>query len=316
MARPTKRTVDYFPFYVKDGKTLFILEGRYGCAGSGFFTNVLRFLCSTPDHHFCIADDADRMFFFSRTHCDEQDGLAMLEIMAKTGKIYGPLWVSGRVIVSPDLLASITDAYDKRSNAIITMKEILSLYPQKTVTGPGNAQASEFPAPEIGCDGVSGPGNTQIKLNKTKQNKRNIYPVSFEEFWKAYPKHTAKKGAFAEWKKAEATGLLPTLDAILSAIKDQKRAKQRASDTGQFASEWPDPERWIKKARWEDEVESGSTASVQRSQQSGGSAAYVKCPKCGKEVLDSCIDPDGLGCYACIRGGIPGAVKDRIEAGA
>jgi hypothetical protein len=48
----------------------------------------------------------------------------------------------------------------------------------------------------------------------------------------------------------------------------------------------------------------------------GGSAAYVKCPKCGKEVLDSCIDPDGLGCYACIRGGIPGAVKDRIEAGA
>jgi hypothetical protein len=54
----------------------------------------------------------------------------------------------------------------------------------------------------------------------------------------------------------------------------------------------------------------------QQPQQSGGSAAYVKCPKCGKEVLDSCIDPDGLGCYACIRDGIPGAVKDRIEAGA
>lgn len=60
----------------------------------------------------------------------------------------------------------------------------------------------------------------------------------------------------------------------------------------------------------------GSGGTGQQQQQSGGSAMYVKCPKCGKEVLDSCIDPDGLGCYTCIRDGIPGGVKDRIEAGA
>ncbi len=56
MARPERHDVDYFPFYVKDGRTLFILESKYGCMGTGFFTNVMRFLCQTPDHHFCIQD--------------------------------------------------------------------------------------------------------------------------------------------------------------------------------------------------------------------------------------------------------------------
>ena len=62
--RKEKHTVDYFPFYVKDGRTLFILESKYGCKGTGFFTNVLRFLCLTPDHHICIsrAGNADRLF--------------------------------------------------------------------------------------------------------------------------------------------------------------------------------------------------------------------------------------------------------------
>jgi hypothetical protein len=293
---------------VKDGRTLFILEGKYGCAGTGFFTNVLRFLCDTPDHHFQIEDDADRMFFFSRTKCvDEEAGMAMLNIMAKTGKIYSPLWVSGAVIVSPDLLLSIEDAYKKRNNVIITLNEIIYHYEQKGVSGTGNTHTTELPDTETGCDGVSGPDNTQRKEKKRKE--KNIYPVSFEEFWKAYPKHTAKKGAFAEWKKAEATGLLPSIDALLSAIKDQKRAKQRALDTGQFASEWPDPERWIKKARWEDEV--GSVESVQP--QGTRASPYVKCPRCGAEVLDSSLDPDGKGCFKCIGGDIPQSVAEEMS---
>lgn len=148
MARPERKDVDYFPFYVKDGRTLFILESKYGCAGSGFFTNMMRFLCQTPDHHICLADEADRLFFFSKTKCDEESGTAMLDLMAKTGKIYAPLWVSSRVIVSPDLLASLKDAYLKRKNTIIALEDIVAAYTSITVSGTGNTEASELPAPE------------------------------------------------------------------------------------------------------------------------------------------------------------------------
>ena len=176
MARPERKDVDYFPFYVKDGRTLFILESKYGCTGTGFFTNMMRFLCQTPDHHFCIADDADRLFFFSKTKCDEVSGTAMLDLMAKTGKIYAPLWVSSRVIVSPDLLESIKDAYVKRKNTIITLEEIVSIYTGKPVSGTGNTEASEFPAPETPIEasnrGESSDGNPQRKVKESKVKEK------------------------------------------------------------------------------------------------------------------------------------------------
>ncbi|MBW6486023.1 MAG: hypothetical protein K0B01_07760 [Syntrophobacterales bacterium] len=180
--RGEKHTVDYFPFYVKDGRTLFILESKYGCKGTGFFTNMMRFLCQTPDHHFSLADDADRIYFFSKTKCDDEDaGAAMLDLMAKTGKIYAPLWVSYRVIVSPDLLGSLKEAYTKRKNAIITLEEIISHYVQKKATvdikpisGAGNTDASVFPAPEIQPDGhggvLAGPG----RVNGTPSAQENL----------------------------------------------------------------------------------------------------------------------------------------------
>lgn len=128
MARPERHDVDYFPFIVKDGKTLFILESQYGCAGTGFFTNVMRFLCRTPDHHFRVKDDSDRLFFFSKCHTDEVSGAAMLEIMLQTGKLDRDLWEKARVVACADLLDSLKDAYRKRSNEIITMEKIRQMY--------------------------------------------------------------------------------------------------------------------------------------------------------------------------------------------
>jgi predicted phage replisome organizer len=102
--------------------------------------------------------------------------------------------------------------------------------------------------------------NATEEEKKRKEKKKNktlcVYSNAFQEFWNVYPKHTGKKAAFKQWEKMKPTGLLPPLDVILSAVNDQKRVKAKALETGQFAPEWPDPERWIKNARWEDEPES------------------------------------------------------------
>lgn len=86
--------------------------------------------------------------------------------------------------------------------------------------------------------------------------KNNICADSsdFDIFYSSYPKRIGRKKASLEWEKLRKQGSLPAIEAIMSAIENQKRAKQKLRDAGQFVAEWPDPERWIKNARWEDEI--------------------------------------------------------------
>jgi len=169
MARPERKDVDYFPFYVKDGRTLHILEGKYECKGIGFFTNLFRFLSKRPDHHFSLQDEADKMWFFSEVKCDEESGLDMIKIMILTGKLDRELWDKYQVLASQDFLNSVKDAYKNRVNNLITLDEIREHYMVSSVRNP---QDTELPKEETTQEGdVSTPDNLQTKLNYTKLKK-------------------------------------------------------------------------------------------------------------------------------------------------
>jgi hypothetical protein len=103
-------------------------------------------------------------------------------------------------------------------------------------------------------------------------NKEN----DFEKFWKAYPNKTSKKAALLEWNKNRDK---PDIEFILKSIENQKKYKENLKLTKKFCPEWPDPERWIKKERWNDEVPKMETA-----QESPQSSPYVICEKCGAET--------------------------------
>jgi len=196
MARPERRDADYFPFYAKDGRTLHILESKYGCKGTGFFTNVMRFLTLQPNHHFCIADDSDFLYFFSRCKCDEESGLDMLNIMSKTGKICSTCWVSYRVIVSGDLLDSLKDAYKNRNNPIITIEEILVSYQDN----PAHAELlTEETHIEEDNHGVSYQDNPQRKGKETKVN--NIYVFYTSKIEPEQKSSQRAKGNIKHWLK-------------------------------------------------------------------------------------------------------------------
>jgi len=125
MARPERHDADYFPFIVKRGRTLNILQGRYGLEGIGFFTNLMRLLTSTPDHHYCIKEDYDKMNFFAEIGMtDEEKGIEIVELMIKTGKLHKDLWENHKVIACEALLDSLVDAYKNRRNKIISIEEI------------------------------------------------------------------------------------------------------------------------------------------------------------------------------------------------
>jgi len=292
MARPERRDADYCPFCAREGRTLFVLESKYGCKGTGFFTNVLRFLTLQEDHHFCINDPSNHLYFFAKTKCDEESGIDMLNIMARLGKINEGLWTRKLVIASNDLLKSLSDAYKKRSNTCISMEEIESLYFVYDIlnpeNSPGNPENSPGNSTDNQSEGVSSPVKPQRKEKERKGKKE--YSLYFEKFfWNHYPNHNGKKSAFLEFKKIPEE-IYKTFPEI---IKAQVKSKALKKSTGGFVPEWPDPERWLKKARWEDEIEIPTTSTP------GPPTEKIPhhCEKC--KAKTHLIEKDDSGKYMC-----------------
>ena len=74
---------------------------------------------------------------------------------------------------------------------------------------------------------------------------------AFAAFWAEWPRKVAKaeaKKAFAALARA---GRLPSLDALVMAIRAQSRQPQWREDAGRFI---PYPATWLRQERWQDEV--------------------------------------------------------------
>lgn len=145
-----------------------------------------------------------------------------------------------------------------------------------------------------GNGGITVPSSTSSSSSKRIKNNTasaDAYSHDFELFWTDYPKHTGKKAAFTEWKRLINK---PPVDAILGALRAQKRNKAELQQAGKFVSEWPDPERWLKKERWTDEIELINPSNGPPVKEK---SPWVICPSCHAEVADSSLIDDG--CYKC-----------------
>lgn len=70
--------------------------------------------------------------------------------------------------------------------------------------------------------------------------------VTFDEFWKAYPKKVGKEAARKAFGKVKAP-----VESLLTAIERQKCSDQWTKDNGQYI---PNPATWLNQGRWEDEL--------------------------------------------------------------
>jgi hypothetical protein len=164
MGRPEIHTVEYFPFYVKDGRTLYALQKRFGLEGIGFFTNLFRFLSQTPDHWYCLQDEYDRMRFYERIGVEEERGEAMIEAMVATGKLDRELWRTRRVVASQDFQEKIEKAYESRTNKPPEIEEIRKL---------ASAQYGEYSGgiPPLTPENPGNPPDYPLREEKRKEEK-------------------------------------------------------------------------------------------------------------------------------------------------
>lgn len=233
MARPTKSTVDYFPHFVKGGKTLFVLESDFGNDGYAFWFKLLEVLGGTEGMYFDWRNISNRRFLLSKTRVDEDVALQIISTLVDVEAIDRELWERRQVIWVQNLVDNVSDAFKKRASAL----------PRRPVFDDGN-QHDEV---------VSDDGNhdqltflvEETKKGKERESKVNNPPPQFDEFWSIYPRKMSKADAVSAWK-----ALLKNKESIDDILKATKNyAKECEGKETQFVKH---PATFLRKERWKD----------------------------------------------------------------
>jgi hypothetical protein len=160
MARPQKNTVDYFPFYVEEGKKMFYIEETYGNEGFAVFVKLLRELARTEYHYLDLSQKATKMFLAAKCKVSIEFLEKLIIDLVELGKFNRQLWEENSIVWCQDFVDGIQDAYEKRKNKCITLQGLFSL-----LVSLGVRKQSKLP--------IKGGENTQTILKETKEEKTN-----------------------------------------------------------------------------------------------------------------------------------------------
>ncbi len=215
MARPTKQTVDYFPHYVSDSKTKFMLENRYGNDGYAFWFKLLELLCRSDGHYYDCNNIADWEYLLALTKVPEDTAIEILEKLSEMGKIDSKLWIKHKVIWCETLVTNLAPVYSKR-----------------TVSAPKKPEYDEFPHRKPSEIGVIGVDNPQSKVEESRVNESISPPIS-----PAGGNENARKNSGESLLVETATGEPPKVSPSKTR-KSRKKAELTASQRASFDRFW------------------------------------------------------------------------------
>lgn len=180
MARKRKMSVDYFPHFVNQGKTIHILQSRYGIRGYAFWFKLLEAL-STSDGLYLSWDNAmEREYFTADAGVSVSEAEEILEVLVSLGNIDADLWHEKRIIWCQNLIDNLADVWQKRKQKTPEKpeKKESESSEKKEKNDPKKGDSSEktgYFSEKMGYfsekTGISGP---EIKeRNKRKEPKEN-----------------------------------------------------------------------------------------------------------------------------------------------
>ena len=113
MARPTKTSVDYFPHMTHSGKTIAILEARWGNDGYAFWFKLLELLGDSSDFTFNCSRSADWEYLLSKTRVTEPVARAILDKLAEVEAIDAACWQQN-IVWSDNFCRNLEPVFEKR----------------------------------------------------------------------------------------------------------------------------------------------------------------------------------------------------------
>lgn len=170
MARPIKNKIDFFPHIAVPGKTLFVLEEKFGNDGYAFWFKLLEMLANSDKHYFRVRNSTDWLFFVAKTKVSEEKAEEILKILCELEAIDKKLWEK-RIIWCQKFVDNIADVYEKRNRPVPTREDVLADIVNDTET-PVSGEFSDQKSPETP---VFSPEMRQSRVDKSRVDKSRVY---------------------------------------------------------------------------------------------------------------------------------------------
>lgn len=165
MGRNKTNTVEYFPHIAKPGKTLFILEGKYGNDGYAFWFKLLEILADTEDHFYDASDETSWQYLVARTRLTDISATEILNLLANLGNINKQLWKNRKFIWCQALVDNLNEVYRKRKRDL----------PRKPLcdSKDDNCDRNEITVTDsTPADPITATESTQSKVEESKVEKK------------------------------------------------------------------------------------------------------------------------------------------------
>lgn len=130
MGRDVKKTVEYYPHYIGDGKKMFTIQNKYKNDGYATWNKLLELLAKTENHYLDLSIKSELMFIASYCLVDEDKLLLIIDDITMLGEFDTFLW-ENRLIWCEKFIESIKTAYLKRLNPCIDRNQLISLLSSK-----------------------------------------------------------------------------------------------------------------------------------------------------------------------------------------
>ncbi len=170
MSRPKKQTIDYFPHNCTHGKTMFILEQKYGNDGYAFWFKLLELLGNAEGHFLHLENGLDWEFLIAVTHLDKDKCKEILNLLADLNAIDKELWLEKSVIWIQKFVDNIKDAYRNRVVEIPQKPSFLRKKPHNNKDNLRQKTANEMKVNEIKEENVENntfnDDSVEVKLSK------------------------------------------------------------------------------------------------------------------------------------------------------
>jgi hypothetical protein len=198
MARPKKKTVDYFPHKCVSGKTIFILEQEFGNDGYAFWFKLLEQLGSVEGHYIDCKNSAELRFLQAKTRLSGDKTIEILNLLAELEAIDPELW-SQKVIWSQNFVDGIAEVYINRR---VEKPSKPSFYTPKP---PDDALSS----PDY-TDPTAESTQSRLKEIKGKETKENNLSQNAREESEEKPAESPNTGSVPPEDEQKSTPLPPS----------------------------------------------------------------------------------------------------------
>lgn len=167
MARPTKATVDYFPHLTTHGKTMYIIERKFGNDGYAVWFKTLELLGSSDNHYLDGRIGDQWEYMMAKFGVEESKVVEIFDCLANLQAISKSLWKQ-RIIFSENFIKMVSDVYKRRQVEMPTKIAIIEICGLKNKVNANR-------------NGINANKKPQSKVNKTKENYGDLKNVKLKK---------------------------------------------------------------------------------------------------------------------------------------